>query len=330
MPDLRFLAAACQTDFPNPQSRRDIGQRVSHMLAMIDRAVVGYGPFGSVRLLAFPEFAHAAPIFDTVDKLREHLAIPIPNEHTDRYEQKAREHNVYVQTGSFLEKDDRYPGHVFNTTCLIGPEGIMLKYRKTHPWIPWEVHASPHDLPDYAEDPFPVADTPIGKIGVAICYDWLFPEAIRQLALKGAEILVRVSAYMDPWGATPPMDWWTVVNRCRALENIAYVVAANQGASAEHYPPFSWPGGSMVVDYEGRLLAQADPGPGEKIVVAPIDLAALRAERERRMGHHMLGHLRMELYREYGRAIYPSGRAHHLTIDGNNQTIAEGKRRLAP
>ena len=47
----------------------------------------------------------------------------------------------------------------------------------------------------------------------------LFPEAIRQLAANGAEVLIRVSAYMDPWGATEPMNWWTIVNRCRALEN---------------------------------------------------------------------------------------------------------------
>jgi predicted amidohydrolase len=179
---------------------------------------------------------------------------------------------------------------------------------------------------------FPVVETEIGRLGVAICYDWLFPEAIRQLALKGAEVLIRVSAYMDPWGATPPMDWWTVVNRCRALENIAYVVAANQGASLEHYPPFSWPGGSMVVDFDGRLLAQADPGPGEKIVVGPIDIPSLRAERERRRGHHMLAHLRMEAYREYGRSVYPGGLAAGqggLTIDGNERAIADGKRRLA-
>ena len=70
------------------------------------------------------------------------------------------------------------------------------------------------------------------------------------------------------------------LNRARAAENTAYVVAANQGASLEHYPPFSWPGGSMVVDYDGRILAQADPGPGEKIVVAPIDIDALRREFE--------------------------------------------------
>ena len=107
-----------------------------------------------------------------------------------------------------------------------------------NPWLPFELHASPHDLEGYAEPLFPVADTPIGRIGCAICYDWLFPEAIRQLAANGAEVLVRVSAYMDPWGATEPMDWWTIVNRCRALENTAYVVAANQGASLRHYPPY--------------------------------------------------------------------------------------------
>ncbi len=330
-PELRYYAAACQTDLPNPRDRAGIARQVNHMLAMIDRAVLGYAPFATVRLVVFPEFAHAAPVYPTVGELLDRLAVPIPNEHTDRYRLKARAHGVYIQTGSFLERDDRYPGAVFNTTCLIGPEGLLTRYRKVHPWIPWEVHASPHDLPGYAEDLFPVADTEIGRLGAATCYDWLFPECIRQLALKGAEVLVRVSAYMDPWGATPPMDWWTLVNRCRALENLAYVVAANQGASADHYPPFSWPGGSMVVDYDGRILAQADPGPGEKIVIGPIDLAALRAERERRRGHHMLGHLRTEAYTGYRRAVYPGslGKAERtLTIEGNERAIAEGKARL--
>ncbi len=132
----------------------------------------------------------------------------------------------------------------------------------------------------------------IGLLGVAICYDWLFPEAIRQLTLRGAEVLIRVSAYMDPWGATSPMDWWTIVNRCRAIENTAYVVAANQAASLRNYPPFSWPGGSMIIDFDGRILAQADPGPSEKIVVAPIDVVALRHARQTRQGHAFLSHLR--------------------------------------
>jgi predicted amidohydrolase len=307
--------------------------------------VVGYAPFAPVRLVAFPEFGHAAPIYPTVEELYNRLAVPIPNEHTERYQQKAREHGVYIQTASFLEKDARYPGHVFNTTCLIGPDGLLSRYRKVHTWIPWEVHTSPHDLlragrettngaaGDYGEELFPVADTEIGRIGAATCYDWLFPEAIRQLALAGAEVLVRVSAYMDPWGATPPMDWWTLVNRCRALENLAYVVAANQGARAEHYPPFTWPGGSMVVDYDGRILSQADAGPGEKIVVGPVDLAALRAARERRRGHHMLAHLRMEAYPAYRQGVYPVGLAtskERPSIEANDRAIAQAKGRLTP
>jgi predicted amidohydrolase len=326
----RYLAAACQTDFATPRTRAEIAERVAHMLLMIDRAVIGYRPFGDVKLLAFPEFGHAVPIYETVSELSDQLAVVIPNEHTDRYVRKAKELGVYIQTASFLESDPRYPGQVFNTTCLIGPEGLLQRYRKVHPWVPWEVHASPHDIPGYSDPLFPVADTEIGRIGAAICYDWLFPEAIRELALQGAEILVRVSAYMDPWGATPPMDWWTLVNRCRALENIAYVVAANQGASGHRYPPFSWPGGSMVVDHDGRILAQADPGPGEKIVIAPIDLATLRAERDRRTGHHMLAHLRTEAYTHVRKPIYPAGTAarQSLSIAGNDLATAEGKRRL--
>ena len=164
---------------------------------------------------------------------------------------------------------------------------------------------------------------------MAICYDWLFPEVLRQLAANGAELLLRVSAYMDPWGATPPMDWWTVVNRCRALENTAYVVAANQGAEMRHFAPFSWPGGSMVVDYQGRILAQADPGPGEKIVVAPVDIGALRHERTRRRGHLGLAHLRTEAYPMYRRPWFPAGRlteANDHTVEANEQAIAGARK----
>ncbi|HEV8242302.1 MAG TPA: nitrilase-related carbon-nitrogen hydrolase [Thermoanaerobaculia bacterium] len=328
---LRYAAAACQTDFPNPPTRRGIKAHVDRMLAMIAQAVEGYSPFLPVKLVVFPEFAHAAPVYATAAELLDKLALPIPNEHTARYEEKAREYGIYVQTGTFLERDDRWPGVVFNTTCLIGPEGLLTRYRKVNPWIPWEVHASPHDLPGYDEEMFPVAKTPIGNLGVAICYDWLFPEALRQLTANGAEVLIRVSAYMDPWGATPPMDWWTVVNRCRALENIAYVVAANQGASLSHYPPFSWPGGSMVVDFEGRVLAQADPGPGEKIVVAPVDVDALRHERAVRRGHQTLGHLRSECYPMYRQGFYPAGRGakpEALSVEGADEATAAVKRTL--
>lgn len=325
----RYYAAAIQVDKKNPGRREDIGSGIDRQLELIECAVRGYAPFFPVKLVVFPEFAISAPVYPTAAELSERLANPIPNEHTDRFVRKARDLGVWIQCGSQLESDARWPGCVFNTTVLIGPDGIVSKYRKVNPWIPWEVHASPHDLPGYDEPLFPVADTEIGKLGVATCYDWLFPEVTRALAAGGAEVLIRISAYMDPWGATNPMDWWTIVNRCRALENTAFVVASNQGASLAHYPPFSWPGGSMLVDFDGRLLAQADPGPGEKIVVGPIDLAALRAARRERLGHSFLAHLRTEAYPQYRTPGFPgSPTPTDRTVPGLESNIRERVARL--
>jgi predicted amidohydrolase len=329
---IRYSAAACQTDLPNPTSRLEMKGNTDRMISMIDSALAGAAPFLPVRLVVFPEFAHSAPVFATVAELREKLAVAIPNEHTQRLEERARAHGIFIQSGSMIEEDPRWPGVLFNTTCLVGPSGILYRYRKVNPWIPYEVHASPHDVPGYDEPLFPVADTEIGRIGCAICYDWLFPEAMRQLVANGAEVLIRVSAYMDPWGATEPMDWWTVVNRARALENTAFVVAANQGAALRRYPPYSWPGGSMVVDFDGRILAQASPGPGERIVVGPVDVSAVRHEREVRRGHHMLAHLRTEAYPLYRSHVYPAigdrTAPGALSYEGNNARIDQTKRAM--
>ncbi|MEM9530405.1 MAG: nitrilase-related carbon-nitrogen hydrolase [Pseudomonadota bacterium] len=325
MTDL-YYAAACQTNFENPTHRREIGHRVQRMATLVRQTVEGYGPFHDVKLFSFPEFAHAAPIFDTPKKLRQTLTVELPNEHTEVYLDLCREYDIHLQSGTFLEEDPRWPGHVFNTTLLLGPGGVLLRYRKVNPWIPWEVHSSPHDLEGYDDPLFPVADTPLGRIGTAICYDWLFPEVLRQLRFNGAEILIRVSAYMDPWGTAAPMDWWTLFNRTRAAENTAYVVASNQAADMKNYPPFGWPGGSMVVDYDGRILAQADPGPGEKVVVAPINIAQLRQERERRRGHDLKHHTRSEAYSYLQQpGLKPAGQG-EISIESLNRRIEAGRK----
>ncbi len=326
---MRYYAAACQTAFDCPTDRSQIAARTRRMGEMIEQTIIGYEPFFDVRLLVFPEFAHAVPIYGDLRTLREKLALPIPNEHTDVYVGLAKKYGCYLQTGTFLEVDSRWPDVVFNTTVLIGPEGILSRYRKVNPWIPWEIHASPHDLPDYQDDLFPVVETEIGRLGTAICYDWLFPEVLRELTFRGAELLLRVSAYMDPWGTQPPLDWWTLFNRARAAENSCYVVAANQGAHFHQYPPFSWPGGSMLVDFDGRILAQADPGPGEKVVVGPIDLSALRADQERRRGHDLRGHLRAEAYQYLSREAFPPAgeMSGQLTKEFNERRIEAGRNR---
>ena len=106
----RYYAAACQIDLPNPRTREEIPVRVRRMVEMIDHAVLGYEPFFPVRLVVFPEFAHAAPIYETVAELHDRLAVPIPNEFTDLYQGKARQRGIFIQTGTFLEVDQRWPG----------------------------------------------------------------------------------------------------------------------------------------------------------------------------------------------------------------------------
>src|SRR5919202_3485262 len=102
MEHLRYAVAACQTDMPNPLERREMRANTNRMLSMIDSAVAGAAPFLPVRLVVFPEFAHAAPVFASAAELIEKLAVQIPNEHTERLEQKAREYDIYIQSGSIL------------------------------------------------------------------------------------------------------------------------------------------------------------------------------------------------------------------------------------
>ena len=98
----RYAVAACQTDQPNPLERSQMRANTDRMLGLIDSALAGAAPFIPVRLLVFPEFAHAAPAYVTVEELQKHLAVPIPNEHTDRIATKARQEGLYVQTGSMI------------------------------------------------------------------------------------------------------------------------------------------------------------------------------------------------------------------------------------
>src|SRR5437588_12790868 len=98
MEHIRYSVAACQTDAPNPVERKQMRANTDRMLSMIDSAVAGAAPFLPLGLVVFPEFAHSAPVFETAKELLDKLAIEIPNEHTARLEQKAREHNIFIQS----------------------------------------------------------------------------------------------------------------------------------------------------------------------------------------------------------------------------------------
>ena len=140
---------------PRFRARRSVQKSLSHRPHGADDASRGggYEPFFDVRLLVFPEFCHARSTMSLAD-LREQLAVELPGDSLTPYIKACQELGCFVWTGTFLERDSNYPDAVFNTTCLVGPTGLLAKYRKVNPWVPWEVHASPHDIADYPDDPF--------------------------------------------------------------------------------------------------------------------------------------------------------------------------------
>lgn len=116
-------------------------------------------------------------------------------------------------------------------------------------------------------------DTPLGRLGLSVCYDLRFPELYRAYAAAGAELLAVPSAFTAATGRAH----WEVLVRARAIENLCTVIAPGQGG--RHPGGRETWGDSMVVDPWGRVLDRVASGPG--IAIGDIDRGALRRTRER-------------------------------------------------
>jgi predicted amidohydrolase len=110
-----------------------------------------------------------------------------------------------------------------------------------------------------------IADTPVGKLGLSVCYDMRFPELYRELVSQGAEWLAMPAAFTVPTGRAH----WETLLRARAIENLCYVVAPAQ--SGTHTSGRETYGDSLIVDYWGQVLSRLAKGTG--VITAEIDLA---------------------------------------------------------
>ena len=197
------------------------------------------------------------------------MAEPIPGPTTDAIGKIAKKHGVYIVAPIF---EKHASGHFFNTAPLIGPDGgIIGKYSKTH--VPPRPEEKFYFSPG---SEFPVFPTEIGKIGMVICYDREFPEPIRVLSLKGAE-MVLVPSVIFPRDKAKYPDGWVMVNRARAYDNGVFGVFVNRGGKESGKEYF---GHSMIVDPRGKVLAQA--GFEECVITASIDLEDDEIWRRRR------------------------------------------------
>jgi predicted amidohydrolase len=185
----------------------------------------------------------------------------------------ARELAIDLVAGSLTERTA--DGALHNTSLHVGPDGeIRASYRKIHMFDVTvdgiEYRESEHEQ---AGEEIVVTSTAGGvAMGMSVCYDLRFPELYRILALRGAQVLLVPAAFT----LATTRDHWETLLRARAIENQAFVIAANQ--IGENEPGRRSGGRSMIIDPWGVVLAQATDTVG--VIVADLDLDRLQAIRE--------------------------------------------------
>ena len=187
----------------------------------------------------------------------------------------AKELQIDLIAGSFVELVEGQT-KTANTSAHIGPDGeIKALYRKLHMFdVEVEGTVYAESAREQAGDEVTVTQTAQGQsLGMSICYDVRFPELYRELSSRGATIIAVPSAFT----LATTRDHWETLLRARAIENQAFVIAANQ---IGQYPPGNRSGGrSIIVDPWGVVLATAPDSESE--IVADLDFALLEDVRKR-------------------------------------------------
>ncbi len=244
-------------------------------------------------LLVLPECAIPGYMFGSAEEAMPY-AEEIPGPSSESLESACRRLGMHVACG-LLERDG---DTLHNAAVLIGADGLVGTYRKSHlPFLGVDRFVTPGDE-------LPVWDTPLGRIGVEICYDLRFPEVTRALALQGADIVVHPTNF--PMAAKIQTELITVA---RAAENRIFLLTANR-VGKERWAEFC--GWSQIVDPFGVRLAEAGETE-EALLVADIDVEKARDKDYVIPGEYELylfGHRRPELY---GDLVTDTDRAGLLT-----------------
>lgn len=225
---------------------------------------------GGAHLLAFPE------VFLYIGGRRgkfEH-AQDLNGDVVNRFRELAAHHRMMILLGSLHERIANKAEKLSNTSLLIGDGGeILARYRKLKLFdveLP-EVNIRESDTIEPGNEMPPVADTPIGRIGLTICFDLRFPHLYQHLRAEGAEVVFVPSNFTAPTGAAH----WDVLLRARAIENQVYIAAPAQ--YGQHNPKYRSHGHSALVNPWGMVTALAPNKPG--LTFGDVDLDYLRQVR---------------------------------------------------
>ncbi|MCX7057852.1 MAG: carbon-nitrogen hydrolase family protein [Proteobacteria bacterium] len=184
----------------------------------------------------------------------------------------AQRHGIWIIAGTQPLAALEPGGRVTNSCLVYDASGrCVSRYDKIHlfdvdvPGKPGETYRESSHVAPGSE--VVLVDTPVGRVGLSVCYDMRFPELYRRLSAAGAEILVMPAAFTVPTGRAH----WETLLRARAIENLCYVAAAAQ--SGVHPNGRETYGDTMIIDWWGRVATRLPRGSG--FVSAPIDRAAI-------------------------------------------------------
>jgi predicted amidohydrolase len=296
----RFIALALQVDCDgvHPDADREsAARRMAASLRRIDQAIGGAKRWigQDLKLVALPEYILSGPPWgETIPQWADKGALAPDGPEYETLAAMAQKHGVFL-AGNGYEIDRHFPGLYFQACWAFSPTGQrVLTYRRLI-----SIFApTPHDVWDkyldiYGLDGvFPIADTEIGRLAAIASEEILYPEIARAHAIRGAEIFLHSTSEV----ASPNLTLKQIARRARALENLAYVVSANNAAlHGIDVPVDSSNGYSDILDYHGNQLILA--GSGESSVAnAFLDMAGLRAYRRRPAMSNMLSRQALEMF----------------------------------
>ena len=230
-------------------------------------------------LLVLPELFNTGYQFVDKQELAE-LAEEIPNGYTCKeLYQAAQKKDCFIVAG-LAEKDG---DNFYNSAVLIGPQGFVGLYRKAHLFYEEKFIFTPGDLP------FSVFDIGKAKIGIMVCFDWVFPEVSRILALKGAQIICQ------PANLVLPFCQRTMVSR--SIENRCFSITCNRvGSEKRKEEALKFTGMSQVTSPKGEILLQLEEA-GEYSKAVTID-PTLAGDKNITKHNHVLADRRTDLFEE--------------------------------
>lgn len=212
-------------------------------------------------LVIFPELSLTGYVL--MDQVYE-LAETIPGPSTQKVEVLAKKIGMHIIFG-MPELSEKTQATVFNTAVFVGPKGLIGKYRKMYLPTHSVFEEKRYFRPGYQPTSF---QTELGNIGLSICYDIFFPEVFRLIRLKGAQLIVCISA-----SPAVRRSYFEILTAARALENTAFLAYVNL-AGVEDGLQF-W-GGSRLVSPTGDVVAKAK-NDEEDLIICEVDYRDLRA-----------------------------------------------------